>query len=67
MIVDPVSVRISPLTIQLSLLVLLVLQPMLVPIHHRVVRVSPILDLVRELRMFLSNFDLPLQSLLLVV
>ena len=37
------------------------------PIHESLILISSLLDLVCELRVFLGNLDLPLQSLFLIV
>ena len=57
----------SALVVDLSLSLLLLLQIHLVPIHHGGILISPLLNLVSELRMLLGNSDLLLQPLLLVV
>lgn len=60
-------VSFSSLLIDHALLFLLLLQVHLVPVHHGLIVVAPLLDLVSEFRMLLGNLDLFLQPLLFVV
>ena len=64
---NALNVGISPLIVDLALVVLLLLQVHLVPLHHTIVLIASLLHLVSELRMLLSDSDLFLQPLLLVV
>ena len=64
---DALHIGSSPFIVDLALVVLLLLQVHLVPLHHRFVLIASLLHLVSELRMLLSNSDLFLQPLLLVV
>ena len=64
---NTLNVGISPLIVDLALIVLLLLQVHLVPLHHTIVLIAAMLHLVSELRMLLSDSDLFLQPLLLVV
>mgnify|MGYP001314663320 CR=1 FL=1 len=64
---NALNVGISSLIVDLALVVLLLLQVHLVPLHHTIVLIASLLHLVSELRMLLSNSDLFLQPLLLVM
>lgn len=64
---DALNVSVPSLIVYLALIIFLVLLIHLVPVHHRTVLISAILDLIGELRVLLSNPDLFLQPLLLVV
>ena len=55
------------LIVQTPLLLFLGCQGMLVLIHHRVVHLSSLIDLICKFRVFLRNLDLFLKTLLLVM
>ena len=59
-------VRLAALLVEHALLLLLILEVHLVPVHHRAVLVAPLLHMVGKLRMLLRNLDLLLQPLLLI-
>ena len=65
--IDSLPIHVPSLIVQLSLLFLLILEIFLVPVHESLVLVSPLLDLVSELGMFLRNPNLLLQALFLVM
>ena len=67
MVLYSLHVRISALIVQLPLHFFLILKVALMPVHESLIFVTPVLYLVREFRVLLSNFYLPLQALLLVV
>ena len=67
MIADAGPIGIATLVVHRSLLILLLLQVILVPLHHRVVFSTPLVSVVSEIGMLLGNLDLFLQPLFFIV
>ena len=57
----------SPFIIQLTLLLLLGMQVLLVPVHQGLIFLATLLHLISEFRVFLSDTNLLLQTLLFIV
>lgn len=64
---DSLEIGVSPCIVCLSLMILVCLHVHLVPVQHCVVLIAPIFHLICKLRVLLSNPDLFLQPLLLIV
>lgn len=61
------NVRISPGIVHLALSIFILLHVHFVPVHHRIVLITAISNLVSELTVFVSDPDLFLQPLFFVV
>jgi hypothetical protein len=61
------KVRISPGVVHLALRILILLRAHLVPVHHRVVLIAALIDLISKLAVLVGDSDLFLQPLFFVV
>ena len=64
---NTLPIPVASFIVELTLLLLLGEQILLVPVHHGLIFLATLLNLVSEFRVFLSDTNLLLQSLLLVV